>query len=546
MGGALAAVAGWRETARREAYLPDLEAMVQRQPNDGRLLALLGARLVEASEYPAAASRLEQAATGGATNAAVWLTLSAARAATGDRAGSWSVLQTGLRAAPPREQPVLRAALARCRALPANVSLPELAEAICPGRTQPLRDAYAAGSALNAFAEWRGRRDPAHSGFATREYWAREAPKSVTAQAAWVDALARNRRLREAESAANRLVALAPESPQAHLALGDVLFQGGIYLKAGLSYKKALRLRPDWLPALMGLGNVAVEKRLIPLAVQTFENATRLAPRSPGAWIGLGRAYANQRLRWDKALTAFQTAERLAPGRTDYFAYYSDALRSNYRPEAAEALLRRRVGDAPNDARSRYLLALVLLDTRPSVAREAEAETALRAALKTEPNVPATQRRLAQLLLDHPERPRAADEAITLLRSALEGEPLDHLSMTLIARAYQRLGRTAEARTAARRAVRLSDYAQQVAQLQAQEDRNPLDVQVHRRLAALFESGGEQDKARRQREMAFMLQNHPRAAARGLSVLNDATSSAVAPFPLPTPLSPGAAATGSR
>ena len=32
----------WRGTRRREAYLPELEAMARRSPGDGRLLALLG------------------------------------------------------------------------------------------------------------------------------------------------------------------------------------------------------------------------------------------------------------------------------------------------------------------------------------------------------------------------------------------------------------------------------------------------------------------------------------------------------------------------
>ena len=58
----LAAVLGsaWQQTRLREAYLPDLEAQAQRSPTDGRLLALLGARLMEAGEQDAAAETLRR------------------------------------------------------------------------------------------------------------------------------------------------------------------------------------------------------------------------------------------------------------------------------------------------------------------------------------------------------------------------------------------------------------------------------------------------------------------------------------------------------
>jgi predicted Zn-dependent protease len=277
------------------------------------------------------------------------------------------------------------------------------------------------------------------------------------------------------------------------------------------------------------LGNVAVEKRLIPLAVEMFEKATQQNPRSVDAWIGLGRAYYNQRLRWDKAMAAFQAAARLAPGRTDFYPYYSDALRTNYRFHEAEQVLRRRIAAQPNDARSHYLLALILLDSQRSPAREVEAEQAFRTSLRLEPDAPATRVRLAQLLLG---RSRTDwPEAAALLERALADEPRDPLAMSLLARAYRRLGRVREAEAAEREAAKLSTYAQQVAQLEAEENQNPLNVAVHRKLAALYERGGELNKARQQREMIYMLEHHNEAAARGLAALKAATESVVDPMP---------------
>jgi tetratricopeptide (TPR) repeat protein len=354
-------------------------------------------------------------------------------------------------------------------------------------------------------------------------HWAREEPKNLAAQILWARALVQNRRLPEAEAVARMAVALAPNSPEARLAMGDVLFQGEVYGKAGLEYTAALKSRPDWLPALIGLGNVAVEKKLLRLGLQTFEKATRLAPENPDAWVGLGRAHYNQKFRFDKALEAFERARRLAPARTDYFPYLSDTLRANYRLEEAEAVLRQRVAAAPTDARGHYLLALTLLDDRRTPEREVEAERLLRTSLQLEPRATASQARLGQLLL---EKGKAA-EAVSYLEEALGGDPYNARALSLLARAYRQSGDREKARIAQQQSAVLARYTQRVQALEDEEHSNPLDIEVHRKLATLFLEGGEVEKARKQQEMVYMLENHRRDAERGLKALNAATTLSV-------------------
>jgi predicted Zn-dependent protease len=508
----------WRETTLREADLPQLEAMARRSPDDGRLLALLGARLADAREYTAAAQMLERAVTSGEQDEATFLTWAAAVAASGDPVKARAVLRLGM--SNPRLTPRLKFAFEESLKLGPHPPADALADAICPQGTKRLIASRTQGSFLNGLAAWWGRRHPEKSGFATRERWAQEQPKNLKAQRLWVDALLRNRRLAEAEEATRHALALAPQSAEWRVLLGDVLTRREALGKAGLEYVAALKLRKNYLPALLGLGNVALEKKLLSMGVEVFERAVKQDPKSAEAWIGLARAYYNQRINLGKSLEAFRKAERLAPRRTDYFGYYSDALRVNFRFDDAENVLRRRLKSAPGDARCHFLLATLLLEYKPSLQREADAEAALRASLRLQPNVPAVEARLGDLLL----RRGKSSEAITLLQSALEGDPHNLVALTTLVRAYRQTGRDAESKAAQQKLDWLSHYTQQVAFLEDRARRQPLNAKVHADLAQLYARGGETEKAEREREMAYMLQTRPQEARRGVSALSDATS----------------------
>jgi tetratricopeptide (TPR) repeat protein len=507
----LAAAAGtaalsraWRETTLREAYLPELEARARRFPGDARLLAVLGARLARAGEYGSAARALGRAVSAGADDAPVWLAWSASAAAAGDRPGAEAVLRLGARRKP-QIAPRLQAALERCRELDASAPPAALAEAISPEEDRLLLQTYGGGSVLNGLAEWWGRRHPETSGFATRERWASEEPRNVRAQLLWGKALMTNRRLSEAAAVLRQAVALAPESPDAHLALADVLLRGGAPGEAEREYAACLRLRPDWPPALIGSGNAALERKLLTVALKIFERATRLAPKSPDAWIGLGRSYGQIPSRRASSLHAFETAARLAPERTDYFFYYADALRINVHLDTAEAVLRRRLAEEPDDIRCLYLLSHVLTENKPSPERAREAEAVLRAALPlaAEPDLFAA--RLGQLLMNR----GAAEETIRLLEPLFgaSSRPSHYGStaMMLLARAYRKTGDPDRARTAQERSLALSRYTARLSDLAEQARRDPYNPNIHGALADLLKSGGDMDKARKHSRIAAAL-----------------------------------------
>ena len=522
---ALCAVAGgrilgqdWTETMRREATLPQLEVFSRRDPADGRLLALLAARRLEAQEYGGAIDALTNAAGAGEQNEAVWLTWAASYAAQGDVPHALGALRLGMRN--PDVAHSLQEALQRAERLGRSPSPIALAAAICPQGIHWLAGRYTQGSFLNGFFAWRGRRDPEHSGFATREQWAASAPNDARAQRLWGEALTANHRYAEAENVLRHALTLAPDSPRVHLALAQALEGRKDFGKAGLEYIACLKRAPNNLAASMGMGRVALEKKLLPIGVEVYEKSVKLAPDNADAWIGLGKAHYAQRLNLGRALEAFTTAARLAPARTDYFIEYSNTLRAQSRYDEAESVMRRRLAETPNDAQCHFLLGLLLLDHNAGPEREVEAEKELRESLRLQPDTAAAEARLGRLLLDRGQ----VQEAIGMLQATLKHDVYNLEATLALARAYRQSGRIQEAQATQSAANELSAYLQRTAFLEDQIHRNPGNLQANEQLASLYRQGGEMEKAKRQDDMVYVLKTHPQQAKRGLMNVQRATS----------------------
>lgn len=501
----------WRETQRREALLPKLEAEARRNSYDGRLQALLGGRLMEAGEYPAADAALEHAVAVGEKTDLVWLTLASAKAASGD-ARALGYLAVGAKETP---SALTTAALGRCGALGRGAPFLAVARAICPQGPEPLVAAYTQGSYLNGVAEWWGHQHPEESGFATRQQWAGRQPDDAQAQRLWGQALRENRRFPEAATALERAVALAPASPAAHLALADLLESQVLPAQASLEYIACLKVRRSWLPALLGLGRTTLAENLPLTASDVYAEATRVAPQSADAWVGLGRADMDARQNYDLALRAFQTASRLAAGRTDFLADYARALRQNGRMADAEAMLRRCVAAAPADGRSHYLLADLLLDYDPTDARLSEAQAETEEAMRLAPQSWAAQQQMAVVQM----RRKKPKEAIAWLQRVLAADPSNVSAMLILANAYQQAGLTPQARQASQRAAALSSAMQKIDVMNARAVADPSDLEAHQQLAGLYARTGQTDKAHQEQEVVRLLHTSPAGRAHSAQSL---------------------------
>ncbi len=517
IGGSVVGINAWHATQLREAYLPELQVQVRQHPFDGRLLAVYAARLAQARRFAEAADACQRAIAAGENTPQMWLTWAASTAAAGDRTQAGSILLLGMRQ--PALSGSLHVALDRCRPLPPNASPLALAAAICPSGPQTLLDSYTRGSFWNGLFAWYGHLHPGSSGSATREDWAKAEPNNPQAQILWAVALLRNGRYAEAEAAGRRAVTLSPNSPAAHLALGDALYHEGNIGKAGLEYVQVAKAHHDSLRALLGLGQVTLDKKMLPMSLDVFGKAVKLDPKSADAWVGYGKAEYNASLDLSTALSAFENAAKLAPNRTDFYPTYANTLRAQSRYPEAEALLRKRLAAAPNDAISHYYLALTLLAYNVTPARQAEAEQALRRSLEIEPQGVSVRARLGRLLVDE----RRPQEAIPYLESALSLDPHDAAAALALARGYRAAGRLADARAAEARIEAITRYATAVKDLEDSIKLHPQDPTLYVRLANLYAGGGENDKAARYRDAALMLERDPKHAVAGMNILRQAS-----------------------
>lgn len=496
----------WHETSRREAYLPQLEAEARLRPLDGPLLALLGGRLAQAGEAAQAADVLRRALAAGEQDPLLWSNLAAATAASGDISRGVADLRLALRTLP--NAPDLTQAQERVQALGSAPSPLLVARAISPQGPGPLVDHYSRGSFLNGLAEAWGRRHPETSGFTTRERWASASPNDAEAQRLWGLALIRNRRLPEALAVLDHAVALAPNSAEAYLALADGLAAAGLDAKATIAYLDTLKRKPRWLPALLGVGRTSLETGINGYALTSFRQATEVDPKSAEAWIGLGRAYRKTGVDHDKAVAAFQAAEKLAPNRTDYYDDYADALRQAVQWPAAESILRKRLQAAADDPLAHYLLGMVLLNNSPTPERQTEAETETRTALRLFPHNPLADIQLAQIVLSRQQ----GAEAIDLLKDALQQNPYNRNAMSVLARAYRQTGHIDLAEKVSQQADMLYKDQQRLQVLEGQEAKQLMSVGIHEELARLYLRIGQTKKAMDEQSIAQLLRSDPKKA----------------------------------
>ncbi len=500
----------WREAALREAYLPELEAMASRSPEDGRILALLGMRLMEAHEHPKAAPILEHALMVGEQKEPVWLAAAGSAAASGDRVQCLGLLRFGVKTQP--DAPQIRAALARVEKLGAAPSSADMAQAVCPQGPEPLVAAYARGSFLSGLWEWWGAHHPGVSGFATRQRYAMLRPNDGEAQRLWGEALMRNRREVEAGPVLRHAVELVPRSPEAHLSLADFEARAGLMASAAFQYIECLKLRRDWLPALMGLCRLSI-KDDFRYGTVCFRRVTEVAPRSADAWIIRGLGYYQQGEHKNKeAIEAFQRAASLDPMRTEYYAQWAYLLTQASRYDEAEALLRRRLKNAPGDVEAHFQLGSVLMDSNPTPEREAEAEKEAREGIRLAPRSSAPRVLLAKLLLRHGQ----ADQAVAQLNAALQDNPQELKALNLLARAYERDGKAALAQQVSHRATAVFDAQQQIMVLESRRGKAYLDPNVHAALAEAYARTGQGDKALTEQQTAKALRENPKLVAQSM------------------------------
>ena len=398
--------------------------------------------------------------------------------------------------------------MSRAQAVGAAPDPSALAAAICPEGPAALAQDYAPGSFLNGLSSWWGKNHPDRSGFATREQWARDEPSNADVQRLWGLALLRNARVAEAAQVLTKVVGMEPNVAEAHAGLGQAMLAGGQYTDAATEFISALKLDPKSVPALIGLGYSSIRAGL-KYARPALLKATQLAPSSADAWIGLGQADYGHDEYTVECIHAFKTGAALAPARADYFDDYAEALRKNGQTADAQSLLMSAIQRTPDDAKARYLLGYLILQTNPTPTALNEAETMTRASINIGRTALA-DRQLGDILI----REGRVSEAVAQLKQAIVDDPYQVEARRILARAYGQLGQPALAATLSKRADELFDAQQLIDVLVNQSDQRFLDPAYHQELAALYQQTGQFALAQQETQRRNIILANPAAAAK--------------------------------
>lgn len=464
------------QSQQRELYLPELEREATQRPEDPLLLSLLATRYLEAHRPDQALVRLEQAAKTGKADDLLWRSWALTAGLAGNQGEQERILQEA--AKDPRLAPAIK--LARERLAKAPDQLPQ---ALVPEGPTALATTYAAPGVLS----WLRPQD----GFSRREEAARATPNNPEAQRRWAEALLKNARPFDATPIVQQLMNQAPADPENRLLAAKLLEAQQQYPRALELYKALVESAPKNADAVLGLARSAIALRLPNLGMRAAQEAVKLLPQDPDAYIALGQAYTTQGLQWQKAYDALQKARQLAPERVDFYGpFYDPAQRTGHQAEA-EALIRAYLKTTPDDGKAHYMLGIALLAGRTDATRQSEAEEHLRRATTLLPQAVAPRGRLGQLLLER-QKPQ---DAVVILKEAEQLDPFSATIPSLLARAYQLLGNTAEAAQARETARKRAEYAKKRTELETQRRQNPTNKATLSQLKALYEAGGETQKA---------------------------------------------------
>ncbi|WP_300457314.1 adenylate/guanylate cyclase domain-containing protein [Desulfobacula sp.] len=172
----------------------------------------------------------------------------------------------------------------------------------------------------------------------------------------------------KAQQLAKEAIAIAPDYAYAYRILGrthilDAYLGMSKSRKESIqlameSYEKAVALDESLASAYAGMAYVLVMIRKYDEAVRLGKKAVDLEPNSPDVII-IYAAILNFDGRWEEAMPLFKLAFRLNPKPPNtYYRHFGHALRLSGQHEEAVALLKKAIGQEPNDLLAHLMLAV--------------------------------------------------------------------------------------------------------------------------------------------------------------------------------------------
>lgn len=234
-----------------------------------------------------------------------------------------------------------------------------------------------------------------------------------------------------AQSSANRLLELQPESSEAYRLLGDAFRARGENAMAEANWRQALRYDDRNESTLLTLADFFQTQQNWDSALEFLRKAVSVNPSNGSRLVALGRKLRNDN-DLPRARQVFASAASAMPGDPAVLTEYASVLLLANDPDAALDPLTKATAADPRRAAAHANLAAVL--RRKGNVKDAERE--YREALRLEPDMSAALQGLGVLLLGAGR----ASEAKEPLRAAVEKNPRDAGAVLAHARALRVAG----------------------------------------------------------------------------------------------------------
>jgi len=283
--------------------------------------------------------------------------------------------------------------------------------------------------------------------------------------------------MREAEEWARTAVTTAPDLAEAHVALGTVYRETGRTAEAQAELERARELEPRSDAALLGLANVLLARNLPDEAEKAYRDAIAARPDYWALHSYLG-AFYYRRGRIDDAEKEFRRVVELTPDNARGWRNLGGIEHVAGRLGEAEKCYRKSIALLPS-AQAVGNLATILKQQ----GRYEDAAEMYRRAAELDPNEKRVWGNLAALYELIPGREEEAlaawRRAIVIGESEARVNPADAGLLALLGMYYAGVGRYAEAREKAERALELA----------------PGDVSVMHLALVTFHRAGDRDRA---------------------------------------------------
>lgn len=294
----------------------------------------------------------------------------------------------------------------------------------------------------------------------------------------------------EAQTAAARVVRMAPENPEAWTLLGQTELDLHRDLEAEQALERALQLDSTTADAHLALGDYYTRQGSSHGAIDHLRQYTRLRPGDPRGWQSLTRSF----LEIGEPGNALEAAQRVLkerPRDAEAFAAAGEACRRLARFDEAETFFQRALASDPHHPGAHTGLGRVCLARSREPAQLAAAVEHLREAVRTAPADVDARYELGQALAQQGH----LEEAVREWRAVLAQTPGETRCRYALAQGLARLGRSSEAEAHQAALARERRYQEQVGELVRRIRNAPDPASVQFQLARIHLREGHLDRA---------------------------------------------------